>query len=138
MRLVGEHIRVSREERLKEYDEREREAALGHPLLDPPQRRCFLKRTIPCSQKCFSGLCLLMSLCLPLAAADLKNAVVVTPAEPQLQEKTAVTVLVEEVQKRTQMKLAVQNSMPASGTPAIVVGTSSKLSSVAAAPLSAE
>ena len=32
--LLGEHIRVSKEERLKEYDEREREAALGHPLLD--------------------------------------------------------------------------------------------------------
>lgn len=34
MRLLGEHIRVSKEERLKEYDEREREVALGHPLLD--------------------------------------------------------------------------------------------------------
>ena len=34
MRLLGEHIRLSKEERLKEYDEREREAALGHPLLD--------------------------------------------------------------------------------------------------------
>jgi DNA-binding GntR family transcriptional regulator len=34
IRLMGEHIRVSREERLKEYDEREREAALGHPLPD--------------------------------------------------------------------------------------------------------
>jgi DNA-binding GntR family transcriptional regulator len=34
MRLLGEHIRVSKEERLKEFDEREREAALGHPLLD--------------------------------------------------------------------------------------------------------
>lgn len=34
MRLLGEHIRVSKEERLKEHDEREREAALGHPLLD--------------------------------------------------------------------------------------------------------
>jgi DNA-binding GntR family transcriptional regulator len=33
-RLLGEHIRVSREERLKDYDEREREAALGHPLAD--------------------------------------------------------------------------------------------------------
>jgi len=33
-RLLGEHIRVSKEERLKEFDEREREAALGHPLLD--------------------------------------------------------------------------------------------------------
>ena len=35
MRLLGEHIRLSKEERLKEYDEREREAALGYPLLDP-------------------------------------------------------------------------------------------------------
>ena len=34
MQLLGEHIRVSKEERLKEYDEREREAALGHPPLD--------------------------------------------------------------------------------------------------------
>jgi DNA-binding GntR family transcriptional regulator len=34
MRLLGEHIRVSREERLKEYDEIEREAALGHTLAD--------------------------------------------------------------------------------------------------------
>jgi DNA-binding GntR family transcriptional regulator len=33
-RLLGEHIRLSKEERLKEYDEREREAALGHPLDD--------------------------------------------------------------------------------------------------------
>ena len=33
-RLLGEHIRLSKEERLKEYDEREREAALGHPLAD--------------------------------------------------------------------------------------------------------
>ncbi len=34
IRLLGEHIRLSKEERLKEFDEREREAALGHPLLD--------------------------------------------------------------------------------------------------------
>jgi len=34
MRLLGEHIRVSREERLKEHDEGEREAALRLPLLD--------------------------------------------------------------------------------------------------------
>ena len=33
-RLLGDHIRLSKEERLKEFDEREREAALGHPLLD--------------------------------------------------------------------------------------------------------
>jgi len=34
MRLLGEHIRLSKEERLKEHDERERETALRHPLLD--------------------------------------------------------------------------------------------------------
>jgi hypothetical protein len=34
MRLLGEHIRLSKGERLKEFDEREREAALGHPLVD--------------------------------------------------------------------------------------------------------
>ena len=34
MRLLGEHIRVSKEERLRELDEREREVALGHPLID--------------------------------------------------------------------------------------------------------
>jgi DNA-binding GntR family transcriptional regulator len=34
MRLLGEHIRLSRDERLKEYDEWEREAALGHTLPD--------------------------------------------------------------------------------------------------------
>ena len=34
MRLLGEHIRVSKEERLKEHDEWEREVALGLPHLD--------------------------------------------------------------------------------------------------------
>jgi len=33
-RLLGEHIRVSKEERLKEHEEWEREAALGKPQLD--------------------------------------------------------------------------------------------------------
>lgn len=32
MRLPGEHIRVSKQERLKEYDEWEREAAMAHTL----------------------------------------------------------------------------------------------------------
>jgi DNA-binding GntR family transcriptional regulator len=34
MRLLGEHIRVSKEERLKEHDDWEREAALGQPQSD--------------------------------------------------------------------------------------------------------
>jgi len=34
IRLLGEHIRVSKEERLREFDERDRETALGHVLTD--------------------------------------------------------------------------------------------------------
>jgi DNA-binding GntR family transcriptional regulator len=34
MRLLGEHIRVSKEERLREFDERDREIALGDVLTD--------------------------------------------------------------------------------------------------------
>jgi DNA-binding GntR family transcriptional regulator len=33
MRLLGEHIRTSKEERLREHDEREREAALEHTMI---------------------------------------------------------------------------------------------------------
>jgi len=82
-----------------------------------------------------SGCALLVSWWTPLTALDLKNAVVVTPPNATLQEKTAVAVLVEEVQKRTQMKLPLRNAMPAGGTPAIVVGTSAKLAGVAGAPV---
>ena len=77
---------------------------------------------------------LLMCSSTPVAGLDLKNAVVVMPPNVTLQEKTSVAVLVDEVQKRTQMKLAVQNTMPGSG-PAIVVGTSAKLAGIAGAPL---
>ena len=73
---------------------------------------------------------------MPLAALDLKDAVVVAPPGLTLQEKTAVTVLVEEVEKRTQLKLAVQESLPRAGTPAIVVGTSAKLAGTAGTRLS--
>lgn len=74
-----------------------------------------------------SSCLLLLSTFTPVTALDLKNAVVVAPQNLTLQEKAAVTVLVEEVQKRTQMKLVVQSTMPRTGTPAIVVGTSGKL-----------
>ena len=78
----------------------------------------------------------LLSLYTPLAALDLKSSVVVTPQNLTLQEKTAVAVLVEEVQKRTQLRLAVQTTIPPSGTPAIIVGTSAKLAGIAGAYLS--
>ena len=77
----------------------------------------------------------LFSVLTPLAALDLKSSVVVAPQNLTLQEKTAVAVLIEEIQKRTQMRLAVQTAMPPRGTPAIVVGTSTKLAGVAGAAL---
>jgi hypothetical protein len=77
----------------------------------------------------------LFSVLTPLAVLDLKSSVVVAPQNLTLQEKTAVAVLVEEIQKRTQMRLAVQNAMPPSGTPAIVVGTSAKIAGIAGAAL---
>ena len=82
-------------------------------------------------RRIFSSLVGLFSVLTPLDALDLTSSVLVTPPNLTLQEKTAVAVLVEEIQKRTQMRLAVQTSMPPSGTPAIVVGTSAKLAGVA-------
>lgn len=67
----------------------------------------------------------------PLAALDLKNAVVVAPANLTVQEKKAITVLVEEVEKRTQTRLPVRAAMPPAGTPAIVAGASAKLTALA-------
>lgn len=67
----------------------------------------------------------------PASAVDLKNAVVVSPRNLTGPESKAVTVLVEEVEKRTQMRLPVQNAMPEAGKPAIVVGTTAKLANVA-------
>lgn len=69
---------------------------------------------------------LLLCALAPASALDLKTAVVVTPRNLTTQEKAAVTVLVEEVQKRTQTTLAVQNDIPQAG-PAIVLGTSANL-----------
>jgi hypothetical protein len=56
------------------------------------------------------------------AAIDLSRAVVVTPKNQSLQERTAVRMLVEEVEKRTRLRLAVTTAWPNDGTPAIGVG----------------
>ena len=53
---------------------------------------------------------------------DLGRAVVVTPAALSVQERTAVRVLVEEVEKRTAIRLPVATTWPADDTPAIGVG----------------
>jgi hypothetical protein len=60
-------------------------------------------------------------------ALDLSKSVVVAPPNLSPQEKTAITVLVEEVQKRTQMRLPVQPAMPNKGTPSIIAAPTAKL-----------
>jgi hypothetical protein len=53
---------------------------------------------------------------------DITRATVVTPATLTVQERTAVRVLVEEVEKRTNVKMPVSTEWPADSVPAIAVG----------------
>src|SRR6185295_17482308 len=57
-----------------------------------------------------------------LNALDLKNAVVVSPPNLSSPEKKAVTMLVEEVEKRTHVLWPVTTVWPASNAPVILVG----------------
>ena len=56
------------------------------------------------------------------AWVDLTRAVVVTPKTSSLQERTAVRVLVEEIEKRTNVRLPVSADWPADGVAAIAIG----------------
>src|SRR5687767_9851508 len=76
----------------------------------------------------------------PAAAADpslvdITQATVVTPATLSPQERTAVRVLVEEVAKRTNVRLPVVTQWPAGTVPAIAVGPAATASSWAGAGL---
>jgi hypothetical protein len=53
---------------------------------------------------------------------DLARAAVVIPGALNVQERTAVRVLVEEIEKRTNIRLAVSAQWPAGNIPAIAVG----------------
>jgi hypothetical protein len=53
---------------------------------------------------------------------DLEAAAIVTPANLNLQERTAVRVLVEEVARRTNIRLTVGTTWPAHAIPVIAVG----------------
>jgi hypothetical protein len=66
---------------------------------------------------------------------DITGATVVTPANPSPQERTAVRVLVEEVAKRTNVRLLVASQWPAGSVPAIAVGPAATASSWAGAGL---
>jgi hypothetical protein len=63
---------------------------------------------------------------------DMANAVIVTPSMLNVQERTAVRVLVEEVEKRTAIHLRVSAEWPAETQPAIAVGPLSSASTWAA------
>lgn len=63
----------------------------------------------------------------PVHALDLKNAVIVTPPNLSGPERKAVTMLVEEVEKRTQVRLPTMTAWPASNAPVIAVGNRSTL-----------
>jgi len=56
------------------------------------------------------------------ALIDLKGATIVTPTNLNVQERTAVRVLVEEVGKRTNVRLPVATTWPAESVPVIAVG----------------
>jgi hypothetical protein len=60
-------------------------------------------------------------------AVDLSNALVVFPANLSAPEKKALTMLVEEVEKRTLMRWPTMNTWPAGDAPLIVVGNRSAL-----------
>jgi hypothetical protein len=66
---------------------------------------------------------------------DLTRATVVTPANLSPQEHTAIRVLVEEVARRTTVRLPVATEWPADGVPAIAVGPVSAASGWARAAL---
>src|SRR5438477_266995 len=67
-------------------------------------------------------LLLLLALVSHASALDLSKAIVIASPSAPVQETKAVRMLVEEIQKRTQIRLGVQSIWPVSGAPVIVVG----------------
>ena len=59
---------------------------------------------------------------LPAAALDLSRAVVVSPPDLGGPERQAVRLLIDEIEKRSQIRLAEQTSWPTSSVPVIAVG----------------
>jgi hypothetical protein len=66
---------------------------------------------------------------------DLTRARIVTPETLSVQERTAVRVLVEEVEKRTNVRLPVASQWPPDAVPVIAVGPSASAAKWAAAAL---
>ena len=66
---------------------------------------------------------------------DLARATIVTPSTLAVPERTAVRVLVEEIEKRTTVRLTVASQWPADGVPVIAIGPIATASDWAAAGL---
>ena len=79
-----------------------------------------------------SGLLLGLTFLCPSGALalDLSRAVVVAPAGLSRLEKKAVTLLVEEVEKRSQIRWEVRTDSPSNGVPVIALGQAEVLQSV--------
>jgi len=102
----------------------------------------MIETTVPCQTSRFSenGFVMLCVLLVPMwavqvshgALMDLTKAVVVTPPKLSKPEQKAVQMLVEEVEKRTQICWERCDSWPAGATPVIAVGQVSALKSFAA------
>src|SRR5436309_15684178 len=69
--------------------------------------------------------------CLRAAELDLNKAVVVSPNAVSKQEKKALALLVEEVEKRTLVRWQVSSAWPAESTPVVAVGQASSLAQFA-------
>jgi hypothetical protein len=67
----------------------------------------------------------------PCAAIDLSHAVVVTPADLSAQEKKAVGMLVDEVEKRTHVRWKVEHAWPAGDAGVLAVGPAASLAGFA-------
>jgi hypothetical protein len=74
---------------------------------------------------------LTLSFMAPLTAIDLTRAVIVTPTSLEEVEQKAIESLVEEVEKRTAIRLPVQQSWPAGDQAVIAVGPLAKVSEYA-------
>jgi len=71
----------------------------------------------------------------PASLVDITRATIVTPANLSLPERTAVRVLVEEVARRTTVRMPVAAQWPAASVPAIAVGPLATASTWAGAGL---
>src|SRR5262245_55656493 len=74
-----------------------------------------------------SVLCMLWGGLADLDALDLKNALVVSPPNLSGPEKKAVTMPIEEVEKRTHVRWPATTAWPSSNAPVIAIGDLSNL-----------